>query len=251
MKPIRDFIQWLKPTSIFLFMEIVNVFFPYYPAFIVILARRARAIVYGRWILYKPERFFNYLAPYVGEIVNIKIDSKYAIIDIRKRRGKDIYTIYLANIKQFKNDTYLIRKYNLIRYYFYYVFVWIWLDDLNNVAGYHKGVLKNSDTPIYHKYIRLPIYKRIQLVENIKYYDSIFSKEYQDLDKEVQLNKFKNRLWFVKYQYTYNYLRDKCVKTTYSNTYGLGSKNGFIYHTALDRSCLVIFGYNVITRRKV
>lgn len=251
MKPFRNFIQWFIPVSIFFFMEVVNVFLPFYPAFVLKHGRKARAIVYGRWLQYQPERFYNYLAPYVGEIINFKVTDKYAVVDIKKRRGKDIHTIFLGNFKQFKNNTYLIRKYNLIRYYFYYIFVWIWLDDLYNISGFHKSVLSNNDNPINHAYVKLPIYKRVKLIENIKYYESIFTPEYQDPSKEVILNKFKNRLWFVKHQYTYNYLRDKCVRSTYENLYGLGSKSGFIYHTALDRSCLVIFGFNVITRRKV
>lgn len=251
MSKIKKFIDWLLPTTIFFVMEGVNILFPYYPAYITKYGKKARAIVYGYWLTNKPERFYNYLSPELGNIISYTNTDKLVTIFLTTRRGQQESTLYLGNYNQLDNSTVFKKYINLIRYYFYYIAVWMWLDDFGNINGVNKQVFNSDNSFICNEFLGLPIYRRQQLVEKVKLYDSIFAKDYQDPSKKVELNKFTNRLWFVRHQYLYNYLRDKCVRSTYENKYCLGSKNGFVYNPAIDRSCLTIIGYNIVIRRKV
>lgn len=251
MKKLKKLYNWMIPTFMFFFMEGVNIFFPYYPAWVMRFGKKARAIVYGYWLINKPTRFYNFLSSELGTVTGYNIDKDYATIYLHCRKTNNDTVLYLGNFNQFNNDSYLRMFYNRLRYYFFYNFVWIWLDDLNNIVGINKSVLTKDNTVLASEFLKLPIAKRVKLVDKIKLYPSVFDRTYQDPNSIIELNKFKNRIWFVKHQYLYNYLRDKAVKSTYEDQYCLGSKNGFIYNPGLDRACLTIIGYNIILRKKI
>ena len=251
MKKLKKLYNWIIPTCMFFFMEGVNIFFPYYPAWVMKYGKKARAIVYGYWLVNKPIRFYNFLSSELGTVTGYNIDKDYATIHLCCRKTNTDTVLYLGNFNQFNNDTYLRTVYNRLRYYFFYNFVWIWLDDLNNIVGINKSALTKDNTVLASEFLKLPIAKRVKLVDKIKLYPSVFDRTYQDPTKSIELNKFKNRIWFVIHQYLYNYLRDKAVKSTYEDQYCLGSKNGFIYNPGLDRACLTIIGYNIILRKKI
>lgn len=224
---------------------IVQVFFPFYIAYVYKYAKKARSKIYTKWIVNKNynNRFETMLFSHSGYINKVfKLDNdifkfKYYIMD---PTNEPIETecrlkVYLDN----GSSAYLDKLNTSILYYiFYYYFIWIWLDDENNINGIDKRLV-NEKSEVFKN---VNGKDKFNLINGNHIYTNVFSPEYSKDDTIIDFNR---RFYFTKYITLNNYMRDK---GTYSKEVMLGKYFGFKYNSRLKRNTIRLFGIDVLER---
>ena len=252
-------IEYLATAIVFLFIEIVTIFFPVYIAYVQKFGVKARSIVYGYWLIHRKDRFKNFLFEMAGDVISIYffLDPRLLAFDVElsKYNGKIKKTFYIGNYGQLEVPIKRVRIWNYIRYQWYYWMVWVWLDDVNSVNALDKRVLlmyrDNDDLGAPINWVTeaesdIDFQGRLKYLTGITICNDVFDKDYY-LGK-YPLPSFYKRLWGLKYQYINNFVRDRCVKTTKATRAFLKNRFGFVYNHDIKKSCLTLFGYNVVRR---
>lgn len=252
-------IEYISIAILFLFIEFVTIFFPVYIAYIQKFAIKARSIVYGYWVVNEKARYKDFLFEMTGDVISnyFFLEERLLAFDVKlfKYNYQITKTFYIGNFNQFDNSTKWKRIYNYIRYKWYYWLVWVWLDDVNSINALNKSIITvyrdNDDLESPINWLEdsesdLKYLGRLKYVNDIQICTNVFEKDYY-LGK-YKLPPFYKRLWCVKYQYINNFVRDRCCKLSTKTRAFLKNRFGFVYSPELRRSCLTIFGYNVVKR---
>ena len=254
---LKEILEFIGIVVMFCFMEMVTILLPHYIAYVQCYGRKARSIVYGYWVVNKQECFKKFLFSMSGDVVGKSIVSKDLLgFTIRIQQGSTTFSRegYIGNHRQYCNGK-LRRFLNKIRYYFYYWFVWIWLDDVNCVNGLSKDVLMfyrdrtDVNSPLAWTNIDtddLSYSQRFKYLDDVKFVSNVFDLEYH-LGK-YDLPPFYKRVWALKYQYINNFVRDKCVRLKRYNRLYLSGRFGWKFLPELQRSTAVMFGVNIVQR---
>lgn len=219
-------------------LEILFTFGFIYIAFIYRYHQKARSVIYSYWLYHDPNRFKTYLR--YNDLKELDIDSKYIFYDnelvLLDNHSTNLnlrfrYFGYKKDFERMKTKNFI----NTLIYYFYYIFIYIFLDDIYNLNGVNTKVLNNP------KYFRDFTEKEFVEYKQLKVVESVFNKKYW-LDKTKI--KFNIVMFFVSNSYTNNYFRDKCY---------YGSKINFpiikfLYDKKYDAYVIHLFGRNLLWR---
>lgn len=220
------------------FLELFFTFGFLYIAFIYRFHQKARSIVYSYWMYNDPNRFKNYVQ--FKDLKEIKIDSKYIFYDndlvLLDNHSENLnnrfrYFGYKKDFERMKNKTFI----NTLIYYFYYTFVYIFLDDVYNLNGINTRVFNNP------KYFRDFTEKEYGEYKQLRILESVFNKKYWLDNTKV---KFNIIMFFVSNSYTNNYLRDKCHYDSKINM----PIFKFLYDKKYGTYVIHIFGRNLLWR---
>lgn len=245
MERLKVFFKLLSFSIMYCIIYTVQIFFPFYIAYVYKYAKKARSKIYTKWVVnkYFRDRFEKVLL------------SNYGIIDKVSKLDDDIFKfntyIYNSTEEPIKHEcklkVYLDNsnsKYlekldtNIFKYCWYYYTIWMWLDDENNINGIDRRILDERNDLFKH----LKGVDRFNIIDGNKLYTNVFSLEYTKDDKVVDFNR---RFYFTKYITLNNYMRDK---GTYSKSIMLGKYFGFKYNSRLNRNTIILFGKDILER---
>lgn len=175
-------------TIVILYIELLFNFFPFIISLIYKRHKKIRSIVYAYWLKYDTSRF------------NLLLDAKFLNINFNHIYILD-GLVYVGKNNQipicYEKDFLYNKKIEKYRYYFYYIFGYMFLDDVDNFEGVNKKVMLN---PKYLKEIIKNNYNKYRVIQSI--YSEVYWKDSYDVPCSVIS-------FFIKNSYSYNYLRDK------------------------------------------
>lgn len=226
-------------------MRMVYALFPIYPAWCYKHALKARAIVYGYWILFNQKRLSNLLSSNATAIDSwdkvIKDDINVIDIKVHDRFGFHA-NLYIKDYNQMdiSNRSIFFRIYSYLRYLFWYYSIWIWLDDDNNINGLDLRIF-NSDSKLYEN---LKNETAVYVADGARVYTSVFDFAYIQEPKILALDKI---MYSVYNQEMNNYMRDKAVYKDYKTVIVMGI--GFKVNPLYNRSVVNFFGWDVFKNK--
>lgn len=228
-------------------IESMFIFAPFYIAFVMRYSQKARKVVYGYWYNNDTNRFVSYYNFKIANIKNNFIENGLAAFRVETTSGvtETIYISTEEEVNRYNTKNIFKLLFLDMRYHFYYMFIWSWLDDPTNVNGIDTSVLDPFSPKYVDIYNARINHKQFLRGTNNAVFTSVFDKEY--IKSNNPLFPFMTRLWFIKFQYLNNILRDLyTIDTIHNKT--IFYKTGYVYSPKYRRVCLTILGYNVFDK---
>ena len=221
------------------FIKITNYIFPWYTPWVYKYASKARKTVYNHWINnwedshYRLSKFYGYSGPVTGK----EIDFKNMALTFELAYNDDKVNKNMAKTKQYYKYGIKIKNAVLadLSYYFYYFFVWMWLDDYNIVNGIDIRLF-NRNNKAYENISGKDV---MSLVNGTKVYEVVFE---QLESKEVV--PFSTRYFCCRHITTPNLLRDL---GTFNERYDHIFNCGYFWDRNLERYAIHISKRCLIT----
>lgn len=241
---------WLWCAIWYGITELVQLVLPHYIAYVMRYARHARSIVYMYWLKYDTPRFFNFLSKHSGTPNVATITDYQGLLTFRCTiRGSEVIRDYYLGPMSIWHTYSRYHKYILnIRYWWYYVMVWMWLDDENNINGVDRRIIAPQSTRAGREFMALPAAVKSEKILRVKIYRSVFEYDYHTDPTSTTLLEYHRRLWFVKYIHLNNLCRDKFINNNYFNEHIILPGCGFLVGKVIKRGSLCIFGYHVVEK---
>ena len=232
-------LQFILCVLGYYFIRFVNYICPWYVPWVYKYAGKARKVVYNRWVTggekYK-DRLWKFYG-YSGRVDGVQIDRDKMLLTFELAHPEWKINKKVGNTKQYysysiKYQNYIIAK---LSYYFYYFFVWMWLDDYNIINGIDIRLF-NRNNDIYKDVSGKDV---LNLVNGTKVYDVVL--EHLDSKEVVP---FSTRYFCARHITTPNLLRDLGTNSE-SIVHMFNCK--YDWNRKLERHAIHLFGRCLIT----